>query len=274
MDIVLRAFTLVRLVAAASLALCALRSGARADPVKIYAAGSLTGAMKELIAQSGLPASAFAEPVFGPAGLLRERIEKGERADLFLSANLDHPRRLVEIGRASMMAPFVRNQLCVVAEKSLGITSANMLEKLLDPKVRLATSTPVADPGGDYAWAMFQRADVVKPGARATLEAKAIKLIGSPNAMAPVGGRSVASSIFLAGKADALIYYCSGVADVVRDQPGLASYRLPQALDVPVFYGFALMSDQTDAMRFGLFVLSDKGQAILARSGLIPLSAP
>jgi molybdate transport system substrate-binding protein len=39
--------------------------------------------MQELIAASGLPQGAVASPVFGPAGMLRQRLMAGEPADLF-----------------------------------------------------------------------------------------------------------------------------------------------------------------------------------------------
>ena len=59
-----------------------------ADPIRIYAAGSLGAVMPELVAASGLPADAVAAPVFGPAGVLRQRLLAGEVADLFASADM------------------------------------------------------------------------------------------------------------------------------------------------------------------------------------------
>ena len=58
--------------------------------MRVLAAGSLHSVWQPLMAQ-------FPEHVdtqFGPAGLLRERIEAGERCDLFASANLEHPLAL------------------------------------------------------------------------------------------------------------------------------------------------------------------------------------
>lgn len=60
---------------------------------------------------------------------------------------------------------------------------------MLDPSVKLATSTPKADPLGDYAWQLFEMADRVKPGATAALQAKALKLSGGP-------GRAVKIRLF------------------------------------------------------------------------------
>lgn len=254
--------------------LLATVSPAAADPVRVYAAGSLVAALKDVIAASGLPAEAVAPPTFGPAGLLRQRIENGENADLYLSADLAGPRRLVEAGKAKDVVPFARNTLCVLARADLGLTSDNLLDRLLKPDLRLATSTPGADPGGDYAQAVFDRAETAHPGAKAMLEKKALKLLGSPNAMVPVAGRSPSATVFLGNNADALLYYCSGQSGTMKEAPGLDLVRLPSDLSVPVTYGMALITDNLDAMRLALFLLSEKGQAILARHELGPISGP
>jgi ABC-type molybdate transport system substrate-binding protein len=241
--------------------------------VRIYAAGSLVAALKDVIAASGLPAEAIAPPTFGPAGLLRQRIEQGETADLYLSADLAGPRRLEQQGRAKAVVPFARNTLCVLARADLQLTPDNLLDRLLAPEVRLATSTPGADPGGDYAQAVFDRAEVAHPGSKATLEGKALKLLGSPNAMVPVAGRSASATVFLGNNADALLYYCSGQGGTMKEAAGLSLVQLPPDLSVPATYGMALITDNPDAMRLALLLVSEKGQAILARHELGPISA-
>ena len=47
---------------------------------------------------------------------------------------------------------------------------------MLDPAVKLGTSTPKADPSGDYAFEVFAKAEKLKPGANAALEKKALQL--------------------------------------------------------------------------------------------------
>jgi len=37
------------------------------------------------------------------------------------------------------------------------ITADNLVSRMLDPGLKLATSTPRADPSGDYAWEVFRR---------------------------------------------------------------------------------------------------------------------
>jgi ABC-type molybdate transport system substrate-binding protein len=249
-------------------------SAARAEPVRVYAAGSLVAALKDVIAAAGLPAEAVAAPTFGPAGLLRQRLEGGETADLYLSADLAGPRRLVEAGKAKAVVPFARNKLCVLARADLGLSPDNILDRLLKPDLRLATSTPGADPGGDYAQAVFDRAEAVHPGAKATLDKKALKLLGSPNTMVPMAGRSPSATVFLGNNADALLYYCSGQGGTMKEAPGLSLIQLPPNLSVPATYGMALLTDNSDAMQLALFLVSEKGQAILARHELGPISEP
>jgi molybdate transport system substrate-binding protein len=241
-----------------------------ADPARVYAAGSLIAPVKQAIKAAGLE-SQVADPVFGPSGGLRERIEKGEPADLFLSADMGHPQTLAKARPQTLVIPFARNNLCLLSHSPLGLTQDNALAKMLDPKVRLATSTPVSDPAGDYTFAVFKRAEAVKPGADATLSQKALKLFGGPTAITPIAGHSVVASIFLADKADILVSYCSGQGELKRDIPDLASIRLPANIDVVATYGLAVLTDNPAAARLALFLLSDKGQGIIAENGLVPV---
>src|SRR5580692_8437763 len=225
---------MVRILFAVTFALCMIAgtSAGRADPARVYAAGSLVAPLKQAIKAAGLDSSQVVDPVFGPSGGLRERIEKGEAADLFLSADMGHPQTLAKARPQTLVIPFARNTLCLLSHQSLGLTQANALDEMLDPKVRLATSTPVSDPGGDYTFAVFKRAEALRPGAEAALSQKALKLMGGPAAMAPLAGHSVAASIFLADKADILVSYCSGQPEVKRDIADLVSIRLPPNTDV------------------------------------------
>ena len=251
----------------------ALAGPARAaDPIRVYAAGSLGTVLRQMIAASGLPAGAVAPPVFGPAGALRHRLQSGETADLFASADLSQPRALAG-ATAIPVVPFARNRMCVLARASTGLTADTLLDRLLSPGLRLATSTPGADPGGDYALAVFDRAERLHPGARAALVAKSLLLLGGPASMAPSPGHSPGASILLTDQADALLYYCSGADAAAREAPGLVSIPVPDTLEVGPVYGLAVLSDRTEAARLALFMVSERGQAILAQGGLLPLVA-
>jgi len=161
-------------LAVALAALLFVVPAARADTLHVLAAGSLSDAFSDLLRRFPAGPDSVAPPEFGPSGLLREKIETGAQADILASADMDHARRLALGHPERTVINFSRNRLCVLARNRIGLTPDNMLDRLLDPSVRLATSTPGADPGGDYAWAMFARAEAVHPGARAALEAKAL----------------------------------------------------------------------------------------------------
>src|SRR5262245_47950021 len=64
---------------------------------------------------------------FGPSGVMRERIEKGERVDVFASADMGHPLRLEQAKRASAVAMFARNAVCALATARVGLTSQRSL---------------------------------------------------------------------------------------------------------------------------------------------------
>ena len=255
-------------------AVLSLSAVAQAAPVKIYAAGSLSGAIAALIAASGQPAEAFAAPVFGPAGLLADRLGRGEMADLFASADLAAPTRLAASRAETVVIPFVRNRMCVAAKPSVGLTRDNMLDRMLSPDLRLATSTPGNDPGGDYPLAVFKRAEALRAGAERILTGKMLTLVGGPGTMVPVAGRSPSASIFMGDHADLFLYYCSSSAALLKEVPDLINLALPDALEVHPTYGLAVMSGDAAAQRFALFMLSIEGQKVLTRFGFEPLAAP
>jgi ABC-type molybdate transport system substrate-binding protein len=147
--------------------------------VRLYAAGSLRPAFTDIIAAFRKAQAIKVEPTFGGSGLLREELASGEQGDLFASADMGQPLALQAAGKAKPVVLFARNRLCALVRPNLDVTSESLLSTILDPAVRLGTSTPKADPSGDYAWEVFRRADAVQPGSRERLEAKAIKLFAT-----------------------------------------------------------------------------------------------
>lgn len=162
-----------------------------ARPLRLLAAGSLKAALGEVARaftdRHGTPV----ETVFGASGLLRARIERGEAADLFASADLGHPSTLAAAGRSGPVAIFARNRLCALTRPGLATGPDRLLDTLLDPAVRVGTSTPGADPSGDYAWALFARAEALRSGATDILCAKARQLTGGPDSPQAPPGRNL-----------------------------------------------------------------------------------
>jgi len=234
------------------------------EPVRLFAAGSLRAAMTEIMQASSVPATG----TFGPSGLLRERIEKGEGAEVFASADMDHPGRLEKQGKAMPVRLFARNRLCALAAPQAAVTTETLLARMLDPAVKLGISTPKADPSGDYAWALFAKADAVQPGARAKLEAKALKLTGGPDSPPPPKDRSQYGQLVAEGKADIFLTYCTNALQARAENAAQQIVQVPADLAVGADYGLTVLKGaRPEAERFAQFVLSPAGQAVLAKHG-------
>lgn len=248
------------------LSLVLARPVSAAEPVRLAAAGSLRAALEEasaaFTAASGVPV----ERRYGASGLLRERIAAGEAADVFASANMAHPRALAA-GAGRSVVLFARNRLCALAAPGEPATTETLLERMLAPAVRLGTSTPGADPSGDYAFAAFARAEALRPGARAALEAKALTLTGGRDSPAPPPGQSAYAWHLAEGRADLFLTYCSNTHPAAAAVPGARVVALPEALAVGAEYGLVVLGERPEAARLALFLLSPPGQAVLARHG-------
>lgn len=246
-----------------------------ADPVLQFSAGSLRGAMVEI---AGVFEKAHGTAVtqrFGASGLLREAIAKGERAELFTSANMNHPLALAKVGMAGPVVMFARNEMCAFVKPGLEVTQANLLERMLDPAIKLATSTPVADPSGDYAFKVFARAESLKPGAKAALEGKALQLVGGPASQPTPSDRNGYGHLIAEGKADIFIAYCTNIQPIAREQPGIRALPLPDALAVGADYGMTILQNASPmAGRLAMFILSGEGQAILKKHGFTAPTLP
>ena len=270
----------MRALALLALALVATApSLARAEPaVTLYAASSLKGPLTEAARTYAAATGAEVATRFGPSGRMRERIEAGEPATLFASAYYSHPKRLSDAGEAWPAVVFARKQLCALARPGLAVTGDTLLDLMLNPAVKLGTSTPGSDPSGDYAWRLFAKAERVVPGAKRALEAKALKLVGGKDSAPPPAGRNVYAWHIAEGRADLFLGYCSAGKAAAAELPGLRVVDLPKELAVGADRSLAVLKGPADreaaAGRFAMFVLSPAGQAILARWGFAPAVAP
>ena len=259
----------------AALALLAAAPVTQAAPetVEVFSAGSLREVWNEVAKEAG-SLGIEVKPNFGGSGLMRERIEKGEKPDLFTSADLGSPRKLEAQGRTVVpVVPMARNRMCIVSRRSAGVTAANLIDHLLAKDVRVKTGPPVADPGGDYAWAIFDRIDAIRPGSGAILKDKAQALMNLSAAPA-TPHQSPYAALFDSHQVDMVITYCSHTANLEKDVPELTSLEVPPRLDPHPVYGLAVLSGKPAALRLALFLVSEKGQAIIARAGLVPIAGP
>ena len=244
---------------------------AQQSPVPVFAAGSLRGPLTE--AAKAFEASAGGLPValtFGASGLLLDRIKTGADAQVFASANMAHPQALSAAGSFGPTQVFTRNALCALVRPGLAVDSTNLVATLLRPDVKLGTSTPKADPSGDYAFEMFQRVDNAgaPAGSGAALAAKALQLTGGPTSPPPPADRNVYGVLVASGQADVFITYCTNAVVARREQPQLQVVDIVPAINVAADYGLAVRKDASPAAQaFAAYLLSPAGQAILRKAG-------
>jgi len=249
-----------------------MSTSASAETVLLHAAGSLRGALTEVAKTFEAASGATVQMKYGASGLLKDGVAAGEKAEVFASANMEHPQALAAAKKSGPVVLFARNKLCAVVRPGLKIEPVQLLDRMLDPQIKLATSTPKADPSGDYAFEAFRKAEALKPGAQAALGKKALQLSGGPNSPAPPAGKSVYSWHIAEGRADIYLAYCTAGRTAQQEEPGQQIVALPEPLSVGADYGLTVMAGASpSAYRFAMFILSSDGQRILAKHGF---SAP
>jgi molybdate transport system substrate-binding protein len=246
---------------------------AAAPPLTVHAAGSLRAVMGSLAQafQLAHPGGSTPRLVLGASGLLRDRLAAGEPSQVFASANMAHPESLVKDGKANRVDAFARNALCALAAPDFSLQGRTLAQRLLDDSVRVATSTPRADPSGDYAFEMFERIEATgsgPAGSAQALKAKALQLTGGPQSPPPPSDRNVYGALMAEGRADVFITYCTNAAQAQREVRALQVLDIPDAINVSARYGITRILPVTDsANAFVDFVLSPAGQRILGEHG-------
>ena len=246
-----------------------------ADVVLLHAAGSLREALTDIARSFEAQTGAIVQAKFGASGLLKDEIAGGANAAVFASANMEHPQALMLAKRGGPVVLFARNKLCALVRPGIAVAPESLLDRMLDPGVRIGTSTPKADPSGDYAWEVFRKADRLKPGAYAILERKALQLTGGPTSPAPPPGRTIYGTLVAQGAADIFLTYCTNAVAAQKENPGQQILSLPDALAVGADYGLIVLNDASaSAYKFALFILSAEGQRALADHGFAAPGLP
>jgi ABC-type molybdate transport system substrate-binding protein len=255
----------------ATILMIALAAPASAEDVKLYAAGVLRAAMTEMAAAFKQATGNNVEPTFGSSGAFRERIIGGEAAHVFASASVAHAEAVRQAGKGGPVVIFARNPLCALARTSLPLTPATLLETIRKPNVKLGTFTPLADPAGDLAFAMFAKADGVIPGARNDLRAKVVHPTGGVSEDQPPAGRNIYAWFLERGSVDVFLTYCASLMAAQAELPDLKAVELPPDISVAADFGLTVMTGAPAAAgEFARFIQSPDGQAILKRNGFAP----
>ena len=97
---------------------------AAAEDLVLFGAGSLREAMTQIAREFQARTGVAVRTEFGPSGVMRERIEKGERVDVFTSADMGHPLRLERQGHDSARNIFrLRRRLTRVSFPAMPATA-------------------------------------------------------------------------------------------------------------------------------------------------------
>ncbi|HEX8048452.1 molybdate ABC transporter substrate-binding protein [Rhizobium sp.] len=240
-----------------------------AQPLSVLSAGSMRHAFPAIIAAFAALNDTPVSLTLGPAGLLRERIEAGEHFDLFASANMAHPRHLAAQGICDHAVCFARNRLCVLARSDLGLTTANFLDIITDPRIKIGTSTPGDDPSGDYAFEVFDLIEAKRPSLGKSLRSRARQLVGGRNSPPTPPDKSAGWPI-ADGKVDLFLSYYSN-ARLLKSDPALSVVALPEELSPVIEYGVTVRKGaRAEIGQLRDFLLSSDGQRILEQNGFEP----
>lgn len=237
--------------------------------VTLFAAGSLTGSLTEIANDFTQQYGVTVNTNFGPSGLLEQSLKNGAKADVFASADTGNPLKLYQQGKSGPVATFTSNRLVAVARSGLSVTPDNLLDELLNPQIKVGTSTPLSDPLGDYTEQVFQKADVLRPGSFQTLDAKALRLVGGADSPpVPSGKNNVAYFLEDTKQADIfLAYYTSGLS-ALQAAPDLQLVPLPDTLAVSAPYGLTVLKGASPyGQELADYILSPAGQQVLAKNG-------
>ena len=253
------------------LAMLAMARPAAAENVHLYAAGSLKAPLTDVAKAYEAMTGNKIDAKYGPSGILRNEISAGAAANVFASANMEHPQALHDEKKSGPVFRFARNQLCALVKPGLAVDSVTLLDRMLDPNTKLATSTPKSDPSGDYAFEVFHKAGGIKPGAQSALEKKALQLTGGPNSASPPPGRAAYGWHVAENRADIFLTYCTNAVAAQKEDSSQQVVALPEKLAVGADYGLTVINGGPPAAQsFADFILSSEGQKLLASHGFSP----
>ncbi|QWA13259.1 substrate-binding domain-containing protein [Sodalis ligni] len=234
----------------------------------VLAAGSLRTALTPLLAEYTRLTGQRVQAEYGPAGLLRQRIEAGAPCDLFPSPNTPHPPRLLAAGRILRVQPFIANRLCLTVRNTPATLGADWLALLGNPILIIGMSTPGCDPSGDYTWQLFDNIAPLLPPCAGVLKARARQLVGGADSPPLPAGAIAAGWLIHQGKADIFIGYAH-YARLLGQDPLLRVVEIPAQFNVRALYSLGVGTAAAEPL--AAYILSPAGQKQLLAAGFMPV---
>ncbi|MGD9427271.1 substrate-binding domain-containing protein [Pantoea sp. NSTU24] len=224
--------------------------------LRVAAAGSLKPVWPALMACFPMPV----ETRFGPAGLLREEIEAGMPCDLFVSASEAHVQPLRQAGQALATQTFATNTLCLTVRSDRLQAGDDWFTLLTRDRLRIATSTPVDDPAGDYAQQLFSRMGKAGEAVRQRARAR----VGGRHSPPIPPGRLAAEWLILEDRSDLFIGYASYRVALSRIA-GLTVMAIPPEFNPVAHYCYAIIAPE--AQQLADFLVSERAQMHFCKAG-------
>jgi molybdate transport system substrate-binding protein len=236
--------------------------------VALFASGTLRGAFADIIANFTRQTGIIVDQTYGASPQLRQRIERGETADVFAADDTLDPRRLQTAGKAGDITIFAHNRVCLLV-KPLAAGTHSVVDIMLDGAVRLITAVPLQDAAGDLAEETFEKIDEHLPGGLTDLDAKALRLYASAAAPVPANADAGTYLLLTSNQGDALLTWCTTNAVTAAANPmKLDLKEMPAAISVTANYGLTLRTGAPPAAAaLRDFILSPASQKILEQYG-------
>lgn len=236
---------------------CAANPAAQQETLMVSAASSLSGVMEELTAgfNEGHPEIGIVAN-YGSSSKLRNQIENGAPADVFLSASDRDMEILADKGLADeeSVSPFAGNGLLLAASSGFG--EGNDVQAFLTSfSDTLAIADPASVPLGGYTKGALERM-----GSWRSLEGK---MIYAKDARQVV-------TYLESGNAQAGIIYASDAELSGK----VADMSMAPIQSEEIIYPAAIIADsgqRQNAEKFMTYILSAEGQEIIEKFGFLPI---
>ncbi|HCU0880145.1 TPA: substrate-binding domain-containing protein [Morganella morganii] len=235
----------------------------------IMAAGSLRGALTAILARYSGNKIPPVTCDFGPAGLLRQKIESGVKCDLFLSADRTHPEALLREKIAFRVEPFIANYLGITTTTELAGQYPDWQQLLRAPGLIIGTSTPVDDPCGDYVVQFYSELSKADLKLAENIRNRTRYLVGGKNSPVIPAGQMASQWLIHSHQADIFIGY-RHYQKKTSQLPGLATIAIPEADNIKAIYCMALISPLVQT--FADYLLQTESQKIFMENGFVSLS--
>lgn len=228
-----------------------------AADVTVFAAASLSDALKEIAPLYTKTTGDTLRFNFGASGALARQIKEGAPADVIVSAD---ELRVDQLEKAGLLAAGTRrtilaNQLVVVVSAEDGALVAALADLTKAVVKRLAIGEPATVPVGTYTKEHLQ-----KLGLWSQVSAKCVPLDNVRSVLAAVE----------AGNADAGFVYRT---DALVSKKVRIAVEVPLAEGPKITYPAAALRDAKEpgaAAKFVAFLAGPEAQAVFARCGFLP----